>query len=119
LSDRTEKVIVSAIGLYDGHATKKNKSVDLKFKFSYDERINVVKAIAFVGQNISVQAKKGNDKPVSLGTFSFQELKIDRDGETILKLNSELDYVYSENINSIVGDDLLKIRLSADIIIEE
>lgn len=115
-----ERFALTAIGQYNNFNIKNNKSVDLSFKFSYDERINVLKVIAFVGQNVQIQAKKGAEKPVKLGMYNFHELKLDRDGEATIKFNSEVDYVYTENVNEIVGkDELLKIHMVANIIMEE
>lgn len=118
--EKTVKFVVNAVGQYHAFNIKNNKGVDLSFKFSYDERINILKTITFVGQNVEIQAKKGAGKPVKLGMYNFQELKMDRDGETTLKFTSEVDYVYTENVNEIVGkDELLKIHMVANIIMEE
>jgi hypothetical protein len=120
VEETTQDFILTAIGQYNSFNIKNNKSVDLSFKFSYDERINIVKSITFVGQNIEIVAKKGGNKPVKLGLFTFQELKIDRDGESTIKFNSEVDYVYTENINEIVSkDELIKVKMKANIIMEE
>lgn len=116
----TEKVVVKAIGLYNGHFVKTNKSVELKIKFSYDERVNIAKTIAFVNQNVKVHAKIGSGKPLSLGMFSFKEMKIDKDGQGFMKLDSELDYVDDENMNEIArAGSLITWRLAANIIMEE
>lgn len=117
--DKTETIGITAIGLYDGHVVKKNKLVVLKFKFSYDERINMIKAIAFVGQNVKIIAKIGSEKAKPLGIYNFQELKIDRDGQAMVTFSTELEYVENENLSEIVGDELLKIRMSADVIVED
>jgi glutathione peroxidase-family protein len=118
--EEVKDLTITAIGQYKSFNIKNNKSVDLSFKFSYDERINMVQAISFIGQNVTILAKKGAEKPVKLGMFNFHELKIDRDGEATIKFNSDVDYVFTENVNAIVGkDELLKIRMQANIIMEE
>lgn len=118
--EETVDLKVSAVGQYNGFNIKNNKSVDLSFKFSFEEKTNIIKTILFTGQNVKILARKGSNKPVKLGLFNFQELKIDRDGESTLKFNSEVDYVYVENINEIVGkDELLKIKMEANVILED
>ena len=118
--ETTKDFEVLAIGQYHAFNIKNNKSVDLVLKFSFEEKINIVQTIAFVVQNVEVFAKKGANKAVKLGLFNFHELKIDRDGEATIKFNSEVDYVYVENVNEIVGkDELLKIRMVANIIMED
>ena len=120
----TENVTITAVGTYDGHTTKKNRIMELKLKFSYDERISSAQMVMLVGQNIEVHAKPAGKKPLKLGSFNFNGMSIDRDGQTVLKLSSDIDYVEHENIVALissVGDDndLLKIKLAAEIEVEE
>lgn len=111
-----EKVILTAVGQYDGHTTKKNRLLELKFKFTYDERVSMAKAIMFVGQNIAVIVKPPGKKALRIGTFNFQNLNIDRDGQASLRLSTDIDYVEHANLVEIVGDtELVKVRLEASI----
>lgn len=104
-------------GTYLNFAIKKNKTVRLSFNFSYEERINAIKAIALVGQDIKITAKLLQNPPVILGQFLFYSLKLDRDGQTTLVLDSEIDSVDVKNINSIIDDENL-LKLKFDSLIE-
>ena len=118
--NKSEKLAITAVGQYDGHTVKKNKAIDLKFKFSYDERSNMATAIAFINQNINVVVKVENNKPVKIGMFDMHELKFDKDGQCFVKLSSTIDYIETDNLNEIITiNNLIKIRMQAEIILEE
>lgn len=115
----TQTVVVTAVGQYDGHSTKKNRILELKLKFAYDERVSMAKIIMLVGQHIDVVVKAVGKKALKLGTFSFQGLNIDRDGQGHLKLTSDIDYIEHNNLVAIIGEEeLLKIKLSAEVEVE-
>lgn len=115
-----QKIDILAVGQYNGHITKRNRLLELRFKFSYDERTSLAKILFLVGQNIEVSVKAPDKKPVKLGTYNFQALNIDRDGQGHLKIITDIDYVEHENLVSIINDnELLKIKLSAEIELEE
>lgn len=115
-----EKVIIKAVGQYFGHIIKKNKLIELKLKFSYDERLELVKSFLFVGQNITLFAKPPGMPVLKIGMFNFGGVSLDKDGQTILKLVTDIDYVEHSNLIKLVGgDELIKIKLEADIEIEK
>lgn len=116
-----EKVIIKAVGIFNGTNIKKNKSIDINFKFSHDERISMMKAVAFISQNVQIYSKKESDKSKYLGEFRFQNLNMDRDGETKLKFNSEMESVNMEAISEMIEDgaELLKLKMQAVIELED
>ena len=94
-------------GSYNGHNIKANKSIDISFKFSYGELINVVKLLQLLNENVLIGVKVGaKAKPKALGTFMIKDLKIDGDGESTVKFNSLLDHVEAENLNDLAGENL-------------
>jgi hypothetical protein len=116
----TQEIVVTAVGQYDGHSTKKNRILELKLKFAYDERVSMARVIMLVGQHIDVIVKAAGKKALKLGTFNFQGLSIDRDGQGHLKLTSDIDYIEHDNLVAIIGEEeLLKIKLSADVELED
>lgn len=119
--DKTEKLTVDVVGTYNGHSVKRNGIVSVDFKTSYDERIKIIKSIAFIGQNVKIGVRVGSDKPMSLGMYSLNGLRIDRDGEATLKFTSESDYVEHDNLSKLsnLDSELIKIKMSADIILED
>ncbi len=94
-----KKVKVKLEVQYDGHSVKKNTSVDLRFKAPYSELVNCLELLQLLNCNVEVLAKINTNKPIKIGTFYLNELKVDRDGESNIKFNSESDFVELNNIN--------------------
>lgn len=102
-----------AVAKYNGHSIKNNKAVDLGMKFAYSELPNYIKLIQFLNENITIMIKRGDAKPQNLGTFMVKEIKIDHDGEGIVKFNSMLDHVEADELNTMVGEDIFQVRFEA------
>ena len=102
-----------SLAKYNGHSIKTNKAVDLGLKFSYEELPNYIKPIQFLNENVTITIKRGDQKPQRLGTFMVKEIKIDHDGEGIVKFNSMLDYVEADELNTMVGEDIFQVRFEA------
>lgn len=114
-----KKVKVRVIGAYNGHNIKPNKNVDLGFKCRYDELTNYVQLIQFLNEDVEIVAKVGDTPAKKLGSFRVKEIKVNGDGEGVLKFNSMLDFVNADDINSLVGEELIKVQFSAEIEEEE
>lgn len=110
-----EKVKVKAVGKYDGHSIKANKTVDLKLKFAYDELVNYIQLIQLLNENIIIKVKQSGRKSMNLGTFMVKQIKVDNDGEGKLTFNSMMDYAEVNNINNLVNDELFKIIFEAEV----
>lgn len=110
-----KKVKTTAVASYNGHSIKTNKNVDLAFKFRYDELVNYIQLIQYLNEDVTVIAKVEDQPAKKLGSFRVKEIKIDNDGEGIVKFNSMLDYVNADDINALVGTDLVKVRFEAEI----
>ncbi len=102
-----------SLAKYNGHSIKTNKAVDLGLKFSYEELTNYIKLIQFLNENVTITIKRGDQKPQRLGTFMVKEIKIDHDGEGILKFNSMMDHIEPDELNTLVGEDLFKVMFEA------
>ena len=113
-----KKVKVKLEVQYDGHSIKKNTAVDVRFKAPYSELVNCLNLIQLLNCNVNVSAKINNNKPCEIGTFYLHELKIDRDGESSIKFNSESDYVYLNNLNLLTEKETV-LKLLCSGIIEE
>jgi hypothetical protein len=94
---------VKSLAKYNGHSIKNNKSVDLGMVFAYEELPNYIKLIQFLNENISINVKVEDQESLALGTFMIKEIKVDHDGQGIIKFNSLMDHVEAQNINEIVG----------------
>lgn len=84
---------------FAGYSTKKNGDVDVRFKAPYSELVNAVSLVRMIDKNIGVACKVNGGKPVSLGTFYLNKLTIDRDGESTISFNTELN---SAEINNFI-----------------
>jgi len=105
---------------YNGHSIKKNGDVDLQFKAPYSEIANALTLVSMINANITVKAKVGNDKPISLGSFYLKNINIDRDGETKIRLNTELESSEINNFNELTQPEtIIYLSCSADIENEE
>ena len=114
-----KEIKIKAIGKYNGHNIKVNKAIDLGLKFSYDELESYIKLIQLLNENISITTKNLDEKPIKLGTFMLKEIKVDHDGEGIIKFTSQLDYVDADGINQLVGTEQFKVMFEAMIEGEE
>ena len=112
-------VEVKLIGKYDGHSVKANQSVDLGFKASYDQLTGAIQLLQFLNNDVTIKAKIPDNKPFSLGTFRVQNVNISHDGESKIKFNSMADFTEVENFTKLIGSDLVVLKASATIEIEE
>jgi len=108
-----KEIKARTLARYNGHSIKTNKAVDLSLKFEYGELPNYIKLIQFLNENTKVTVKKGDEKPQCLGIYMVKEIKIDHDGEGIVKFNSMLDHVNADEITTIVGDEIFKVQFEA------
>lgn len=117
-----QTVRVKAEGKYVSHSVKANKNVDVSFKMPYTELTNYIQSIQMLNENVTVASKIGADKrPIKLGTFMINSVRIDNDGEGTIKFNSQLDHVDAANINELAtrNDEPLFVYMKADIDIGE
>lgn len=94
---------VSFQAVFDGQNTKKNGITTFKFKVSMSDLANVIKMLKFIDKNIktfiSIEgAKDEDDDNVSLGETMFGGMAIDWQGETTLKLETDLSNVELSNM---------------------
>jgi hypothetical protein len=109
-----KKLQTKVVASYGGHSIKANKSVDLTLKVKYDELEKVVMLLQFLNENIDITIKRQGQKAQQLGTFMLKEVKVDHDGASVVKFNSMIDHVNADDINTMVGEDLMQIKLDAD-----
>lgn len=113
------KTTIKTVATYGGHSIKQNKNVDVTFKFKYDTLPEYIKAVSMLNENVDITVKPVGSPALLLGSFMIKEIKVDNDGEGIIKFNTMQDFCETDNINKIVSPDLLKIMLQAEIETEE
>lgn len=112
-----KQVKVITEGVYVSHGVKKNKSIDLVIKAPYSELRNYIQTIQMLNENVDVSVKIGSDKPVLLGSFMISNINVDNDGEGKVRLNSQLDFVNANEINTLASrsDEPLKVLFKCKI----
>ena len=114
-----QELKVKGIAKYNGHNVKVNKSIDLGLKFTYDELKNYIKLIQLLNENVKIKVKIGSNETKMLGTFMIKEIKIDHDGEGVIKFNSMIDYAELNEITSLIGIEQFKVLFSANVTIDD
>lgn len=113
------KIQVNAVASYKGHNVGNNGQIRLKMAMGYDEIVNAIELLQFLGNNIDVKTRlQGDVKGSKIGSFTLHHVAIDHDGESTITLLSMTDYVEIQNINDLIQQKF-KVRFEADIENEE
>ena len=117
---KTKKVSVTFVTQYNGHNLKPNGNVDIAFKSDYSELANGIQLSMMLNNDVSIEVKLPDSKErISLGTFRLKELKIQSDGESVIRFNSMTDFVEVDALNKLVTSERFKVRCAAEIELEE
>lgn len=119
MEEGTKELRVKTIASYKGHSIKSNGNVDLTLKCSYSEITDSVKLLQMLNNDITLTVKLPDRKPDSLGVFRLKSLKFDHDGESVIMLNSQVDFVEVGNISNIITNESFQVRFDAEIENEE
>lgn len=96
---------VKEIVKYGGHNLSANGSVNLTLKARYSELPNSIMLMQMLNNDVKIKARIAGQKPMKLGIFRIKEVKIDGDGESVIKFNSLSDYVEMNNLNILPLND--------------
>ena len=114
---------VKEVVKYGGHNLSANGSVNLTLKASYSELTNSVKVMQMLNNDVNIKAKVPGEKAIKLGIFRVKEIRVEGDGESIIKLNGLNDYIEMDNLNylPIKGseNEEFAVMMEAEIEIEE
>ena len=100
-----KQIGVKEIVKYGGHNLSANGSVNLTLKARYSELPNSIMLMQMLNNDVTIKAKIAGQKPMKLGVFRIKEVKIDGDGESVIKFNSLSDYVEMNNLNILPLND--------------
>lgn len=89
---------------YKGHSLSANGSVNLNVKASYSELTNTIKLMQMLNNDVVIKAKV-EGKKLNLGMFRINSIKIDGDGESVIKFNGLNDYIEMDNLNELPLND--------------
>ena len=71
----------------------------MTFKASYSELTNTIQLMQMLNNDVNIKAKVPGEKAMKLGMFRIKEIKVEGDGESIIKFNSLNDYTEMDNLN--------------------
>lgn len=108
-------VKVRLVSSYGGHSLSTNGSVNLTLKASYSELSNSVKLMQLLNNDIDIKAKLPGMSPVKLGSFRIKMIRVDDDGESVIKFNGLIDYVEADNLTTLVTDEEFVVMFEADV----
>lgn len=112
-----KEVKVTQIASYDGHSIKASGNVTLNLKARYCNLVNTLKITQLLNNDVTILAK--TDKVNKLGTFMVNQISIDHDGESKIKLTSIKDFVEIDVLGSMVGSEDIKFLFKANIDLED
>lgn len=116
-------VKVKEVVKYGGHNLSANGSVNLTLKASYSELTNTIQLMQMLNNDVNIKAKIPGEKAMKLGMFRIKEIKVEGDGESIIKFNSLNDYTEMDNLNylPIKGseNEEFAVMMSAEVEIEK
>lgn len=98
-------ISVKEIVTYGGHNLSANGSVNLTLKASYSELAKTISAMQMLNDDIKIKAKVPGSKAMKLGMFRIKDIKIDGDGESVLRFNTLNDFVEMSNLNLLPLND--------------
>lgn len=104
---------------YSGHSVGANGSINLTLKASYSELTNTVNLLQLLNNDVSIKAKLPGGKPMKLGTMRVKDIKVDGDGESIVKFNGLSDYIEVDNLNGLIASEEFVVMYEADVEEEE
>jgi len=96
---------VKEIVTYAGHSLRANGSVNLTVKAMYGELTNSIQMMQMLNNDVDLRARVANGKPMRLGFFRIQEIKVDGDGESKIKFNGISDNIEMDNLNNLPLND--------------
>ena len=110
-----KKITVCGMFGYKGHSISANGSVNLTLKAQYSELTKSIQLLQMLNNDIALKVKKGADNSFKLGLFRLKSITFDGDGESVIKLNSLVDYVEVDNLSDIIGSDEFKALFATEI----
>ena len=116
-------VKVKEIVKYGGHNLSANGSVNLTLRASYSELTSTIQLMQMLNNDVNIKAKIPGEKVMKLGFFRIKDIRIDGDGESIIKFNGWNDYIEMDNLNLLPvkgsENEEFAVLMDAEIEIEE
>lgn len=115
----TTEIKVKQMVAYGGHSINANGSVNLTLKGKYSELTNTVKLLQLLNNDVNIKAKLPGSKPKKLGIFRIKDVRVDGDGESIIKMNGLNDYIEVDELNNLITSDEFAVMYEGEIEEEE
>lgn len=99
------KISVKEVVSYGGHNLSANGSVNLTLKASYSELPKTISIMQMLNNDVKIRAKVPGSKAMKLGMFRIKDIRVDGDGESVIKFNTINDFVEMGNLNLLPLND--------------
>lgn len=100
---------------YKGHNISANGSVNLTLCADYSELKNTIMLMQMLNNDVKIKAKLPGSSVIKLGTFRIRDIRVDGDGESIIKFNGLNDYIEMDNLNTLVTSERFNVMYEAEI----
>lgn len=110
---------VKSVVSYGGHSLKQSGAVTLTFNCEYPELTNTILLMQAINNDVMIKVKELNKKPIKLGVFRIQEIKVKSYGDSVIKFTSINDFVEMNNLNAIADTEYLTALFESEIELEE
>lgn len=105
---KPEESFIEATGYFNGVRTKKNFEVQLSAKFNEMNLADSLQFIAGIGKPFvleAIEAETDEEALIPLGTFTIGNIKVDRNGNSIITFKSDSDQVAQNNFVNLMRED--------------
>lgn len=117
-----KKVEVKQFVKYGGHNVTAKGLVNLTFKAQYSQLVNTIQLMQLLNNDIRMQVKAVDRKPMKLGYFRIKDIRISGDGESTIKYVGVIESSEVDNINSLPlnSDDVeeFQVRMLSEVELE-
>lgn len=116
-----KRIKLNSVATYNGHSVQANGIVVLNIKADYSELANTVQALQLLNNDITIAVKYAQQNPMKLGVFRLDNISIGSDGASKVRFKGSVDYVETDNLNTMAINglgELFSMKMIADVEIE-
>ena len=100
-----KQIKIKEVVQLNGYSLKASGAVDLVLVAEYGELVKSVQVLQMLNNDVDLKARVANGKPMRLGYFRIQEIKVDSDGESTIKFNGISDNIEMDHLNELPLND--------------
>ena len=101
-NDPNEMIV--ATGFFNGSSSSGTFDIVLKFKFPEEQLTNALQFLAGIGRRLKLIANVDGEI-IKLGTFTINQLNVDRDANASIKFKSNKEMCFSNNFEKLMIEE--------------